>query len=75
MRILNQEELLVLKHQKVSRSLSFHKAVLEDFENEACDSSDVEKLQGVAEVDADEFHHNETLHSIRVSTKQVCCSY
>ncbi|XP_019702656.1 kinesin-like protein KIN-12F isoform X1 [Elaeis guineensis] len=68
---LLKEELSVLKHQKVSRSLSFRKAVFEDFENEACDVSDVEKLQGVAEVDADESHHNETWHSIRVSAKQL----
>ncbi|XP_017698849.2 kinesin-like protein KIN-12F [Phoenix dactylifera] len=68
---LLKEELSVLKHQKVSRSLSFRKAVFEDFENEACDASDVEKLEGVAEVDANELHHDETLHIIRVSTKQL----
>lgn len=67
---MKQEELSVLKHQNVSRSLSFGFPTYEDtrqltetsFQGHVCDM-DVE--------DADDFLENESKGSVRMSNKQV----
>ncbi|CAL9098669.1 unnamed protein product [Musa textilis] len=68
---LLKEELSVLKHQNISRSLSFRNAIFENRTSEVCDEYVVEKLPEVAEANDDEFQTDEGVDSIRVSMKQL----
>lgn len=61
----SQEELSVLKHQNVSRSLSFRSVIFEDSKGEFCDASAIEKSPEVTKTNADELQ-TDGLNSVRV---------
>ncbi|WOK91664.1 hypothetical protein Cni_G00355 [Canna indica] len=67
---LLKDELLVLKRQNVSRSLSLCTTVFEDSKSKIRDAPIKEKQSEVVDVNADELQSGEALESARLSLKQ-----